>query len=364
MIIEIDRKELSEVRVSDPEPQPLVDGRVRMRVDRFALTSNNVTYAVFGDAMQYWSFFPAEDPDTWGRIPVWGFGEVIESTSDACKVGERFYGYYPMASEFVIEPGRSDTQGVTDLAPHRAPMAGAYNRYVRCATDPVYRSDREEQQMLLYPLFFTSFLIDDLLADNGDFDARQVIVSSASSKTAIGVAFLANRRGAHVVGLTSARNHAFVEGLGVYDRVLDYEDVAEIESVPGVYVDIAGDRDLLHAVHTGSAELLRYSMTVGATHWDHETEVTTPDLPGPAPAFFFAPAQITKRNDDWGPGELARRMAAAWADYSTWTDGWLELRGAAGAPAVIEAYEELLHGAADPRTGFIGSLVSATSGDA
>lgn len=363
MIIEVERKELSEVQVHDRPSPALADDRARIRVDRFALTSNNITYAVFGEAMQYWNFFPAEDPGTFGVVPVWGFGEVVESTSDACTVGERFYGYFPMASELIVEPGRSDAHGFFDIASHRAPMAGTYNRYVRCATDPVYRSDREVQQMLLYPLFFTSFLIDDLLADNRDFEANQLIVSSASSKTAIGVAYLAHRRDARVVGLTSARNHAFVDGLGVYDQVLDYEHVARVDAEPGAYVDIAGDRDVLHAVHTGSGDLLRYSMTVGATHWDHEPEVHA-DLPGPAPAFFFAPAQITKRNEDWGPEELARRMAAAWTDYSTWTDGWLEPRSASGATEVVSAYRELLHGSADPRTGFVCSLSRAGSANA
>src|SRR4051794_33332062 len=359
MIVEVDRKQLSEITAHDRPSAELADGSARIRIDRFALTSNNVTYAVFGEAMQYWSFFPAEDPETSGVVPVWGFGEVVESTTETCTVGERLYGYYPMASELVVEPGRGDAQSFMDIAAHRVPMAAAYNRYVRCETDPVYRSDREEQQMLLYPLFFTSFLIDDLLADNGDFDARQIIVSSASSKTAIGVAFLAHQRGARVVGLTSAGNHAFVDRLGVYDEVLDYADVSRIASEPAAYVDIAGDRDVLYAVHSAGGELLRYSMTVGATHWDHEPEVLHADLPGPAPAFFFAPAQITKRNDDWGSDELARRMAAAWADYSTWTDGWLELRRAYGAAEVIAAWKELLHGSADPRVGFVCSLSRA-----
>ena len=54
-------------------------------MDAFALTTNNITYAVFGAAMQYWDFFPTADPDVWGCVPVWGFAEVVETTSDGVR---------------------------------------------------------------------------------------------------------------------------------------------------------------------------------------------------------------------------------------------------------------------------------------
>ena len=68
-----------------------------------------------------------------------------------------------------------------------------------CAAAPtrVYEPTREAEQALLRPLFTTSFLIDDFLADNDYFGAQPVVLSSASSKTAYGTAFcIARRRGA------------------------------------------------------------------------------------------------------------------------------------------------------------------------
>ena len=44
---------------------PLASGQVRLRVEHFALTANNITYAAFGAAMNYWQFFPTDD-DGWG----------------------------------------------------------------------------------------------------------------------------------------------------------------------------------------------------------------------------------------------------------------------------------------------------------
>ena len=356
MIIEVNKSQLCATRTVAETADTLGAGEARIRVEAFALTANNITYAVFGDTMRYWDFFPSEEPSDWGRIPVWGFGAVVESNTPGCDVGDRLYGYYPMADELVIEPGRCDGQGVTDLAAHRAPMAGAYNRYVRCVNDPVYRPEREAQQMLLYPLFFTSFLVDDLFADHDDFDTQQVIVSSASSKTAIGVAFLAHRRARQVVGVTSSRNRAFVESLGIYDDVIGYGAVDQIARVPSVFVDIAGNRDVRRALHAHCAGELAYSMIVGDTHWDHETEDPSAELASPAPKFFFAPGQIKKRNQEWGRGELDRRVAAAWDEYSRWTDGWIEIRRSEGASATTDAYREVLAGRADPRLGFICSL--------
>lgn len=363
--VEVVRDDVHRVRTRQTDPVPLAEGQARVRVERFAFTTNNITYAVFGDALQYWDFFPAGpdasqssgDTTPWGRIPVWGFGRVSESTSDDLAVGERLYGYFPMSSEVVLSPGRGDERGVTDLAPHRQAMAGAYNRYQRVATDPVHRLDREDHQMLLFPLFFTAFLVDDFFVDSGWFGAAQLVVSSASSKTAIGVAYLAHARGGvEVVGLTSPGNVAFVESLGVYDRVVTYDDVAAVPTVASVYVDIAGNRDVLHAVHTHLGDHLAYSMTVGGTHWAHEATAPA-DLPGPSPAFFFAPGQIAKRTQDWGRDGLDARIGEAWRAYADWADGWVEFDHATGADAVERVYLELLDGRVDPRAGHICSLV-------
>ena len=361
MLVEVNKRELSETRTVEEAAAVLGAGQARIHVEAFALTANNITYAVFGDAMRYWDFFPGDEPSIWGRIPVWGFGTVVESNVAGCDIGERLYGYYPMGAELVIEPGRCDEQGVTDLSAHRAPMAGAYNRYVRCEPDPIYRQDREAQQMLLYPLFFTSFLIDDFSADQRDFDAQQIIVSSASSKTAIGVAFLAHQRGHQVVGLTSERHREFVERLGIYDTVVGYDAIDQIPRGSSTYVDIAGNRDVRHAVHAHCADDLAYSMAVGGTHWDHQNESGSAELAPPAPQFFFAPDQIKKRNDEWGRGELERRVTAAWDEYSQWTEGWLEIRRSEGAAAITDVYREVLGGTPDPRVGFICSL-SQSSG--
>ena len=163
------RDDLHRCRFEEGDPPALEPGQALLAVDSFGLTSNNITYAKFGEAMSYWSFFPAEDG--WGRVPVWGFARVIASSHDAVDAGERVYGYLPSSSELVVTPARVDTRGFLDAAPHRARLPPAYNCYLNVNADPVYDADSEDQQMLFRPLFFTSYLIDDFLDDAGMFGA-------------------------------------------------------------------------------------------------------------------------------------------------------------------------------------------------
>jgi len=80
---------LTQARLQETPVHTLGDGEVRVKVDRFAFTANNITYAVMGDQLRYWQFFPpnGNEPEKWGIISVWVFGVVIESISDALPIG-------------------------------------------------------------------------------------------------------------------------------------------------------------------------------------------------------------------------------------------------------------------------------------
>ncbi len=342
---------------------PLAAGAVRFRIDSFALTSNNVTYAAFGEAMNYWSFFPADDP-AWGRIPVWGFATVVGPGCPGLVEGERVYGYWPVSTHAVLRPVRISATGFVDGAEHRRDLHAVYNHYLRCSADPGYDPAREAEQALLRPLFTTSFLIDDFLADNAFFGARQVVLSSASSKTAYGTAFcLSQRRGSpsavRVIGLTSPGNLEFTQALGCYDEVLAYDDVTRMAAdEAAVYVDFSGSAGVRAAVHTRFGERLAYSCSVGGTHWD--ALGGGKGLAGPRPVLFFAPAQIRKRADDWGNDGLQHRLAEAWRAFMRpVTDArqpWLQVVRGHGCQAVEEVYGALLEGRANPREGHLLGL--------
>ncbi|HEY4929703.1 MAG TPA: DUF2855 family protein [Acidimicrobiales bacterium] len=361
MHLEVDRSDLHRVRAVSYRSPALEPGETRIRIDAFGLSANNVTYAVFGDILRYWECFPGPEEDgvSWGRIPVWGFGDVVESTVDGVVEGTRVFGYFPLADELVVAPGRIDDQGFSDTTPHREAVPTVYSRYSLTTADRVYSPEREDRHMLLWPLFVTSFVVDDFLGDHDLFGARTVVVSSASSKTAIGAAFLLSQRKAvDVVGLTSPGNLDFVRSLGCYATVLPYDSLADLAIVPSVYIDVAGRLDVTHAVHAHLGSDLRYSMVVGDTHWDDETAAEGV-LSGPHPEFLFAPVQIAKRRTDWGRDGFETAVAAAWDRFIPWTDGWLTIRRAAGTEATESVYRAVLDGRVDPRTGDICTLAGS-----
>ena len=349
--VEVRRDDLREVRVVErPDPEP-ADGEVVIAVERFGFTSNNITYAVLGDFLRYWEFFPREEG--WGQIPVWGFGEVVASRSGELDVGARLFGYFPMSSHMTMQPANADETGVRDATEHRATLPPAYNSYRFAQPDAA----TDDFRVLLTPLFALGFLFDDALQEAHDHDAKTIVVSSASSRTGIATAFQLAKRGLHVVGLTSERNAAFVGGLDPYARVITYDEVAELRHEPSVYVDISGDAAVRRAVHEHLGDELRYSAIVGATHWEGtQDDAGGDELPGPAPSLFFAPDWLLKRTRDWGPGAVEERMLAELMPFAQWCAGWLKVEHAEGGDAVRDAYLEVLEGRVAPDTAHVLNL--------
>lgn len=354
----IKKSDLRETRVAESDEVPEIgDGQALLRVDTFGLTANNVTYAAFGEGMSYWNFFPT-DEDGWGHMPVWGFAEVADSRHPDVEAGGRVYGYLPPANHLVITPAGADERGFLDGSEHRRPLPSAYQRYLLSATDPFYDADTEAVQMLLRPLFFTSFLLADDLLDGGLAGARSAVMSAASSKTAIGTAFLLaeqNEGDVEVIGLTSERSAEFTEGLDIYDRVVTYDDLDSIETDGAAYVDFSGDGKLRGAAHRHFGDSLRASVAVGATSWE-ELGAREGERPGPAPRFFFAPDRVTKRNADWGRTGLEQRVADAWHPFANWVDGWIDVEPSEGFEAVQRIYLDLLDNAVPPKTAHVVSL--------
>lgn len=357
--IQVVRRNLTESRIVTRPAAALEDGEIRVEVEKFALTANNVSYGVSGDFIGYWRFYPAED--TWGILPVWGFARVVESRCPGFEVGERMWGFLPMASHTTLRPSAVTASGFTDDTPHRRDLPSVYNVYQRTAADSAELSAMEDERCLLFPLFTTSYLIRDWLADNAWFGAKQVVVISASSKTGLGLCNLLARAKGHpvrVVGLTSAGNRAFVEGLGTCDDVFPYDEIARIDaSMPTALVDMAGSAPILRAVHEHVRDNLACSSQVGATHWDSKRH--RGELPGAAPSFFFAPMQIAKRDDDWGPGELLRRAFAESARISAGMRGTLAIDHVRGAAACQAALAEMVAGKTPPSRGLMLSIQPA-----
>ncbi len=351
----VNRQSLQEAQVELVQPQPLKQGEIRVRVERYALTANNVTYAAFGDAMNYWGFFPTGSALT-GIIPVWGFGAVIQSLHPGVAVGERLYGYWPMASEVNLVPVKLTERGFMDGADHRSALHPVYNQYNRVNVDPFYQPDTEDLQALLRPLFTTAFLIDDFFADQQFFGASVLFLSSASSKTAYATAFhLKEHTGIQVVGVTSTGNRKFCESLGCYQKVISYDELALFEADSAcAFIDFAGNAEFRRQIHSRFTGL-RYSCSIGGTHV--EQLGSGKDLPGPKPILFFAPAQIKKRYADWGANEFGERLLQAWETFLAHVQQsnppLLLVKIADSSSELVQIYQQVLAGKVAPDQGVI-----------
>ena len=351
-----DKTALHHTRVHQAALPPLQSGEALLRIDRVALTTNNITYAAFGDAMNYWGFFPTGE-EGWGHMPVWGFADVIASDVEGVNVGERFYGYWPIASHLVMKPVRVTARGFYDGAEHRLSLTSAYNQYTRTTADPAYLAKDENYQMLIRPLFITSFMLADFLQDNAFFGARRLIISSASSKTAYGTAFgQADYPQVERVALTSQRNAGFVQGLGCYHRTVSYDDLEAISAdVPTLYVDFSGDEALRARVHHHFGDALVYDCFAGSAQNTQFLRDT--GLPGPKPEFYFAPVQIRKRNADWGTDVVNQRFNAAQLAFiqrvADVQQPWMTVQEHRGLGAAQALVQDLCNGRVEPQVGHV-----------
>ncbi len=332
------------------------EGSVLLAVERFGLSANNITYATFGDAMGYWSFFPA--PDGLGQIPVWGHATVLRSGHPDVADGSELYGFLPMATHLLIAPTTADVRGCTDGSPHRASRATVYDRYLYRDSDPfAAASPTPELEVLLRPLFTTSFLLAADLAEHRYHDADAVLFTSAGSRTALGTAHVISGRTHRpaVVGLTRAEFERDVAALGVYARVLTYDEVSSLPVGDTTIVDLAGDGSLTAALHGHLGASVLHSTIVGATHWAAEP-VDLSSLPGAQRTFFFAPETAQRLRARVGDARLEATLVAEWRAFAELMAGWLRIHTDRGSDAVLAAYEAILSGVASPRDGFVLSL--------
>jgi len=356
--VEVKKSDLANTRIVPLPPVEAVtvdDQSVLLSIDRFALTANNITYGVAGDMIGYWQFFPAAED--WGRIPVWGMATVVTSHVEGIEVGQRYYGYFPMSSYLVVKPERVNARGFVDGVSHRAALPVVYNQYALVTAENGYPAAFDNHQMIYRPLFTTSFVLDDFIADNDSFGASNIILSSASSKTSIGLAhLLAKRSGISVTGLTSKGNVDFVKSLGIYDQVVTYDTLEQLDNTqPVVFVDMAGNRAVLSRLHEHFMDNMKYSCGVGITHWESRDGAPPAALPGAKPTMFFAPSQIQKRSKEWGPEKFQAELAGAWEGFLAVVDDWIDIQVRQGEAPLLTTYHEVLNSAA-PNQAFVVSL--------
>ena len=315
------RNDLQQCKVIEtqlPDAAALPDDALLVKVTRFAFTANNITYAVLGDQSEILATVSgARRFRQHSGMGIWR-GDRLEASrrSPQAKPCSAISRWRRISSS---RPPTSASAALRDAAAHRQGVAPVYNAYARVSGDPAFAGKQGDYQALLRPLFMLSFLVDDFLAENEFYGAKRVMLSSASSKTAFGLAHLLHARGngIKVIGLTSAGNTAFVKSLGCYDEVVTY-DTRHLaagglrRSPSSTWPAAARCATTLHR-HFG--DQMKYSGRIGLTHRKSSPDEPAQYCPAPSRHWFFAPDQIRKRAKEWGPGGVDERFGAAWSGF-------------------------------------------------
>lgn len=333
----------------------IADDEILLKIDRFAFTANNITYAVTGFMLGYWQFFPAigEEAKDWGVIPVWGFADVIKSNVDGIPVGERLFGYFSPSDFLKMKPVKISPKRFIDGSAHRSKLPAGYNNYTRVNAEPNYNKSMDNLRMLLWPLHMTSFCLWDALKVKDWYGAEQVIVISASSKTSVGLGYAlkGDEDAPKSIGITSDRNVDFVKGLDLYNNTITYDSISEIDaSIPTVLVDMSGNIQVLKSLYQHLGDNRKYCINVGLTHWEKGGQ---DKMLAERSEFFFAPSHMQMRAKEWGPDGLQQRTSKFIMETAAACQKWLEFKTLDGLVGLDEIYNEVCDGRIPANHGLI-----------
>jgi NADPH-dependent curcumin reductase CurA len=343
---------------------PVQENEILLKIEKFGFTANNITYVALGKSFQYFDFFPANDSSL-AKVNVWGVGSVVESRNPKFKIGEKIYGYFPVAKYYCLNPTLINHTTFYVDRPHLPADRYVYNQYFRQLGDKEYSEKQEDHMIIFRPLWGTSYFLDDYLNQNQYFNAENVIITSASSKTSYCLALLLKRRTKKVIGLTSTGNIEFCKNLGLYDEVIDYKNVTSLSQVKSVGVDMAGNLKLNQQISDHLNSNLVKFVTVGMSHYDANKTpalggTKTKSLLDSKSVLFFAPEWIKERGVN-SKHEIVINKYLVWQEFLDFAKKNVGVDVKFGQAAVEETYLTMLSGNAKPQNGFILSMWDGNS---
>jgi len=282
------------------------------------------------------------------------------------KIGQRLYGYLAMSRYLILQLDPQTNRYHVNIALGDFPKdRRPYKQLNICENDPMYRLDREDETMLYRPLFWTAYWFEDYLNEHKYRGARNILVSSASSKTAFALAYNIGVRKKHsrgsldvnVVGLTSASNAPFTRGLNLYDSVLTYEDIPTLGSTGSwIYVDVSSSPSLMAKIEHQLAPIL--TITLGSTTPNEQNAKLlwnsyqkTANHEG-----FFMPEWLAIRVKQLTISQITSMQSAAWNGLMENCTSWVSMDKSSGGRAVLEAYKKTLGGHIGPDKGQVFTL--------
>lgn len=254
----------------------LEQGHVLLRIEKFAFSQMNLGYLMKGFTRtfsSYHNFYQAKEEGLY-RSASWGYATIMESSHPKVEVGTRLYGLMPACAYHanlvggVIPAGKKGEPAVVELTMEGVPynLRRLQELEVVPPSEKTENADpyQEDWKILLKEIYTMAFYMDEqLLTETGMINS--VLISCASSKTAMALAYCLRMREMRFVhALTSAEHLEFVKSTDLYHQVYTYED---IQSLPTehtvVYVDFKCDGEVRQNITLRMGTNLMYNMVVG-----------------------------------------------------------------------------------------------------
>eukprot|EP00747_Dinoflagellata_sp_TGD_P181138 gnl/TRDRNA2_/TRDRNA2_34703_c0_seq1.p1 gnl/TRDRNA2_/TRDRNA2_34703_c0~~gnl/TRDRNA2_/TRDRNA2_34703_c0_seq1.p1 ORF type:complete len:403 (-),score=73.69 gnl/TRDRNA2_/TRDRNA2_34703_c0_seq1:50-1111(-) len=344
---------------------PLGEGQVLVRVEKFVLTANTITYALAGRMPPLSTFlnFPVPEDipnaERYARCPCWGTGTIVTSRCPEVGVGLRIHGYFAMSPFVILTPTNIKATTFMDGAAHRKTLLAPYKLY-QTSEDPRFKglsADEEDFANAAGGQSGTGWAMSQLAATHAA-KPEAMIITSASSRTSYGAAFAAkfHKDALSVVGLTSAKNVAYTQGLGVYDKVVAYEDVATLKRCRAAIFDVAGNSAVLQKLYDLLREDVVYCGMVGMTHVAARKQEPLQRFNGAAPEPFMVWTAVAAVEKSFGKATATRMQTEASKAYREKSLRSMSIVRHHGPEATLTAYTQSVNGLLQPSETHVCSL--------
>ena len=222
-----DNSQHAVVTIENPLRQ-LPPSSVRVRPLLLSLSSNNLSYARGGEKLHWyvmtydlsramlmglnrqlrWDTYPVpsaapapyNDQSAWGIVPAWGYGTVLESTTDIAP-GSTLWGFWPtsgLPTDLTLIPGEPRGHWI-EVSEHRQRLMTYYNRY-----EVVQEDDRDNMAWAASMIWGAGYLLSEYVfsptgtpvhpyggaaglpwtTEDADLSSAVVVNLAASTKTA------------------------------------------------------------------------------------------------------------------------------------------------------------------------------------
>ncbi|MEL0151320.1 MAG: DUF2855 family protein, partial [Rhodobiaceae bacterium] len=122
-----------------------------------------------------------------------------------------------------------------------------------------------------------------------------------------------------------------------------YDEIDRLPLESSVVFDMAGNAQLRAAIHHRLGDLIAYSGTVGATHWEKGARDDA-DLPGPRPVFWSGPDEVALLSSGDNAKNILSEIGGRTVGLMIEAAKWLKVERFADAEAIKAAYLDTLDG--------------------